>query len=536
MDKEKLIHQLEEKIKELEFQNQILREKQENRLKKTKARLQAITENVPGVVFQFYARNDGELGVYYTSPKLYEMFGLKFVKHSPQFLQEFITNIHEDDRQSWILSVQDVVQKKIPWKWKGRYVKPSGKIMWFEGLSVPTIREDEIVFDGIFLDITKKKEQETQRLEITRQQEELKKLDSLKRMAGAIAHRFNNAMMAVQGNLEILSINLPKDSAELKMVTNATHAAKGASRVGSMMLSYVGQSPLNLRLVAFADLVREGVMSLKDTLHCSIDQQQIKEVIFNVLSNAVESLPQGSGTVKITFGSDYFKTNVFPIIFRDDELKDGMYNYCQIHDNGHGISAVDLLRIFEPFYTTKFMGRGLGLALAAGIIKSHHGAFTVESSQEYGTTVRVLLPAISPVSQQVETLLKAAKDENKCLSSDILFVDDEFLVLMVGQMILEELGFTVHTATNGQEAVDLVSKQDIQFCAVVMDISMPEMNGIEAMKAIREVTTTFPVLLCSGYSEGDLSIKNNPGNEPDGFVAKPFDLIDMRKSLEKVLV
>ncbi len=183
MREKKSTAQLREKINHLELKNQELEElmlKQFKEFEKSKnmfleqatertfhlieqqKRLQAITENIPGVVFQFYANNSGEAGVHYTSPKLFEIFGLEFIDDSPLFLQEFVKNIHEEDRQSWMESVQNVVEKQIPWRWKGRYVKPSGEIIWFEGASIPTVRKDEIIFDGIFIDITEKIEQEAE--------------------------------------------------------------------------------------------------------------------------------------------------------------------------------------------------------------------------------------------------------------------------------------------------------------------------------------------------------------------------------------
>lgn len=248
----------------------------------------------------------------------------------------------------------------------------------------------------------------SQQKKILLKNEQLKHLESLKTMAGAIAHRFNNAMMAVQGNLDLMTLTLPDDSEEYQMVSNAAQAAKGASQIGSMMLSYVGQQPLQLQELLFPDLAKESITALRNLfqpsislkftppdqpLYCSMDKQQIKEVIEGILTNAVESLDNGSGTIEITFGTDYFTTNSFPISFQHDNLKDGMYSFCQIKDTGHGIRPEDLSQIFEPFFTTRFVGRGLGLALTVGIMQTHHGAITVESTIGTGTTVRVLLPS-----------------------------------------------------------------------------------------------------------------------------------------------
>ncbi len=263
---------------------------------------------------------------------------------------------------------------------------------------------------GMIRDITEQKRQEEHKLETSRHEEQLNKLESLKTMAGAIAHRFNNTMMAVQGNLDLMLFTLSADSSEFKLASDAAQAARGASQVGSSMLSYVGQRPMTLQTLPLEDLVRESLTALKNSfqplisltfippdqpLYCSIDQQQMKEVIESILTNAAESMGDDPGTIEITFGTDYFAVDSFPVSFQNGKLKDGIYVFCQIKDSGHGISPENLSRIFEPFYSTKFVGRGLGLALTVGIMLSHHGVITFDSSPDKGTTVKVLLPSIS---------------------------------------------------------------------------------------------------------------------------------------------
>jgi len=549
---QKLEELVQRRTKELEEAKDRLEEQVLERtrsLKEQKERLQAITENVPGVVFQFYVNNKGEAGVHYTSPKMFEIFGLEFIDDPPLFLQAFVKNIYEEDRQSWYDSIYEVVEKQIPWKWTGRYIKPSGRTIWFEGQSIPSVHKDEIVFDGIFIDITEKKEQEAQRLETTRQQEQLKKLESLRTMAGAIAHRFNNAMMAVQGNLELMTFSLPKESAEYRMAMDAAQAASGASQIGTMMLSYVGQKKLHIQELSFGDFVRE--IANKRRLHlqssisiqctppdqdvfCPIDKQQMEEVIESILSNAVESLKDDSGTIEVTCGTDYFTTDSFPIAFRNETLKEGVYAYCQVVDNGQGISPENLSQIFEPFYTTRFVGRGLGLALTVGIMRLHHGAITVESTVGKGTTVRILLP-VSVETQPKRIAPERVETEGLELSGNILLADDEPILLIVCKMMLEKLGFTVYTAVDGKDAVDIFRKKEIDFCAVVLDILMPGMDGIEAMQEIRKIDSTMPVILISGYSQNDLPFHKNFQDTPDAFMEKPVQLSEMRKNLERVL-
>ncbi len=166
-------------------------------------------------------------------------------------------------------------------------------------------------------------------------------------------------------------------------------------------------------------------------------------------------------------------------------------------------------------------------------MQSHHGAITVKSIPDQGTTVRLLLPTVSSAQQVIPS--DNLQGEAIQLSGNILLADDEEMILDVGRKMLEILGFTVHTAMDGQEAVDKVCGNGIDFCAVVLDISMPEMDGIEAMKAIKKSNSTLPILLSSGYSEDDFTFKEGEGNKPDGFLSKPFELSDMRRHLEKIL-
>ncbi len=432
-----------------------------------------------------------------------------------------------------------------------RLVTCSGNTIWV--IDTTTIirndQEDITHYQGYLVDISEQKRQEQIVLESAMQQEQLKHFESLKTMAGAIAHRFNNAMMAVQGNLELMIETLSDDSDEYKMASDAAQAAKGASQVGSMMLSYVGQRPLQLREISLFDLVRECSPTIKDLscpsvslkvippaqeLYCSIDQQQIQEVLENILTNAVESLENSTGTIEISFGEEYYTTDSFPIAFQAKDTKDGVYAFFQIKDTGQGISPENLPRIFEPFYTTQFVGRGLGLALAVGVMRKHRGGVTITSTLTKGTTVRVLLPPISS-SQQTVPSSQGVQNENVELSGDILLVDDDEIILGIGKMTLEQLGFTVHTFINGKEAVDKVCKQDIDFCAAVMDISMPVMDGIEAMKIMRTIDPAMPILLISGYSENDFPLPKEQGDRPDCFMRKPFRLDDLRESLEKLL-
>lgn len=238
--------------------------------------------------------------------------------------------------------------------------------------------------------------------------EEICRLDSLKIMASAIAHRFNNAMFVVMGNLELLQSNLADEKEEKQLAARALAAARGAAEVGSMMLTYVGSSMPDLHKANLAEVARHTVNEMKnlpptvslklndapEPLFCKLDRQQIRDVIRTILINSIESLADSAGNINISLGRDIFQADSLPVLFRENIPDSGSYVFCKIEDNGCGISQDDIKRVFEPFFTTKFIGRGLELAMAAGIMNSHNGALTINSRVDKGTTVTILLPTL----------------------------------------------------------------------------------------------------------------------------------------------
>ncbi|MBU0680671.1 MAG: PAS domain S-box protein [Proteobacteria bacterium] len=295
-------------------------------------------------------------------------------------------------------------------------------------------------------DITEKTKQDLLLLQLRIQQEQVKRLESLKTMAGAIAHRFNNAMTAVLGNLEMMIENIPENVPENKMAAQAYQAAHGASTIGTMMLSYVGQRPLQLQPTDLAELAQECATEVTRQfknpytlkfipppapLYCSLDQQQIKEVISNILANAIEALPAQNGEIEISFSTADFDRASFPLAFQGDTPKKGRYTFCQIRDTGQGIDPENIPYIFEPFYTTKFVGRGLGLALSLGLIKTHHGAILVDSTPGAGTTVKILLPAMDHPPAISAAPASPTKVGEVKLSGDILVVDLTMMTLFL---------------------------------------------------------------------------------------------------------
>lgn len=432
-----------------------------------------------------------------------------------------------------------LLAKSGQWVW----VLDKGKVVEWDSKGKP------LRAIGTQLDITARRKQVTRDKEMIRQREHMRRIESLEVMAAAIAHRFNNAMTAVQGNLELMKMTLPDESAEKEMAIRALGAARGASRVGSMMLTYVGQGRPIFPAADLFILVQKTVVDMKSefpssiTLHftpaegpllCPMDQKQIREVVLTVLTNAIEAMEGIEGAIEITFGIESCQSSSFPLMFREDIPGASRYAFCQIKDSGSGIDPHEVDRIFEPFYTTKFVGRGLGLAMAAGIMRSHRGALTVTSDPGEGAAVKILLPVATALgNKQVQE--EKQEDDGMKYSGMVLFADDDNNVLDTGEKILEKCGFTVVTAVDGEDAVNKVFELGTSLKAVILDVSMPKKDGIEAMNEIRKKYENIPVLLVSGYSEKDLPLDNISVGQSYGFLQKPFQISDMKSSLWKIL-
>lgn len=320
--------------------------------------------------------------------------------------------VHPDEVGEITRALDDHLERRTPlYMTEHRLRHKSGKWVWVLDVGKVFQWDTEgkpLRALGVHLDISRQKEQEQLSLETSQLQEQAKRIESLKTMAGAIAHRFNNSMLVVLGNVEMLRRILPTESKEMNMATMASQAAKEATKVGSSMLTYVGQGEPRLQPENLVEVAREVLFAVQNTLPasvvmqlippfmpiiCRFDKGQIKEVLKNILTNALEALADSIGEIGITFGVQPYCSTIIPIQFREGLPDVSIYAFCQITDTGNGIASGDIERIFEPFFTTRFIGRGLGLALAAGIIRSHHGAILVQSVQDKGTTLRILLPA-----------------------------------------------------------------------------------------------------------------------------------------------
>ncbi len=388
---------------------------------------------------------------------------------------------------------------------------------------------------GVHTDITEQKRLEKERRELDARLHQMQRLESLGVLAGGIAHDFNNILMAILGHSELVLDEMPPGSEGWESVREIRQAALGAAELCNQMLAYSGKGRMEKLDFHLDQLVKEMVQMLRTSISrkCTLhlvnpavmpamhgDVAQIRQIILNLVVNASESMGDNDGSITVTTdvaecpADRPFEGYVVPI------AASGSYVFLDVSDTGCGMSDETVQRMFEPFYTTKFTGRGLGMSAVLGIVKAHGGALRVQSEPGCGTTIRILFPVSSP---------DGIERKPACCGPDwtgkgtVLVVDDEAAVLAVTCKMLGRLGFDVLTARDGQEAVELYRDQGAGIELVLMDLTMPRMSGEEAFAELRRMNPEVRVVLASGYDEKDIATRF-AGKGLAGGIQKPYTL------------
>jgi PAS domain S-box-containing protein len=379
---------------------------------------------------------------------------------------------------------------------------------------------------GVFVDITGRKRAEA-RLR------EAQKLESLGLLAGGVAHDFNNLLVGVIGNASLAQEMLPPDHAAAELLDGVIKTGQQAAHLTRQMLAYSGKGKflveaLNLSVLIpeMAGLVRTSV-SKKIALHLDLeedlppveaDRGQLQQVFMNLALNAAEAIGSHDGLITIKTGVQDVTEGYMRLHAEAAELRPGKYVYLEVRDTGCGMDDATRARIFDPFFSTKFTGRGLGLAAVAGILRSHKGAIMVASAPGKGSCFTVLFPAAARAAEERPAAASTAAVQG---SGVVLVVDDEKLVRDMVKKALERYGYTVLLADGGVAAIDLLKRHPGDIALVVLDLSMPRMSGEEALPELRKIRPEVKVLVSSGYSESE-TMTMFKGQRVSGFIQKPY--------------
>ncbi|MFP4353954.1 MAG: PAS domain-containing protein [Phycisphaerae bacterium] len=386
-----------------------------------------------------------------------------------------------------------------------------------------------------------------QRQELETQIQQAQKLESLGVLAGGIAHDFNNLLVGILGNADLALLELSPVSPVRQSVQEIEKAARRAAELCRQMLAYSGKGRFVVEPIDLSELVCEMGHMLEVSVsksavlkyNCSenlppvmADATQIRQVVMNLITNASEAIGDRSGVISITTGALDCSRQYLDETYLDEKLDEGLYVTLEVADTGCGMDIDTRERIFDPFFTTKFTGRGLGLAAVLGIVRGHEGAIKVYSEPGQGTTFKVLLPA-SP-AEQVEHESSSAHSKGWQGQGLVLVADDEPTVLAVTRRMLESMGFEVILASDGKQALDLFGQHHQQVVCVLLDLTMPNLDGKEAFRQLRQMDPHVPVVMASGYNEQEVS-QRFLGKGLAGFIQKPFNLLALSTVMQKVL-
>ncbi|MGA9478988.1 MAG: response regulator, partial [Desulfobacterales bacterium] len=469
----------------------------------------------------------------FPNPKTLEILGYENEEFQPLRYKEFI---HPEDRQLVFDTHRRrlIGEEDLPTTYSFRVINKHGAEFIVELNAVRILWEGSPATLNFMRDITEQKN-----LEASLQQAQ--KMEAIGTLAGGIAHDFNNLLLGIQGSNSLLMMDtdpyhprydhLKSIEECVKRATNLTRQLLGYARGGKYEVRPIDVNQI-IRTIAdmFGRTKKEIVINTEyqdDVWTVDADRTQIEQVLLNLLVNSSQAMPQG--------GSLFLKTqnaNLTKSLTGHHNVLPGRYVKISVKDTGCGMDESTRRRVFEPFFSTKQRGQGTGLGLASsyGIVRNHSGFITVDSIKDLGTTFTLFLPA----SQKQAVEDHPAPQQVFSGEGTVLLVDDEDMMLVVGQKMLDKLGYRVLTANSGQKAIDVFNRHRGQVKLVILDMIMPGLSGSDTFDRLKEIDPSVKVLLSSGYSiEGQA--RQILDRDCNGFIQKPFDLQAFSEKMRCIL-
>lgn len=387
------------------------------------------------------------------------------------------------------------------------------------------------------------------------QSRHVQKLESIGVLAGGIAHDFNNLLHVVLGNADIALSRLPPRSPAREALEEVVRATVRAADLTRQMLAYSGKGAFVVRHLDLSLEVREMATLLRTAISkqaslvsdlapdlpaINADATQIRQIVMNLITNASDALGDAGGTITLRTGvvsPEGANDPGLGTAVEDNEVppsSETPFVYLEVGDNGAGMSPDTLSRIFDPFFSTKFSGRGLGLAAVMGIVRNHQGLIRIRTAPKEGTTFRVLFPAVTGGVREPEKLSADRSDWRG--SGTVLVVEDEEGVREVADRILQDFGFETLLAVDGRDALEQFERARSRVTAVLLDLSMPRMGGQEVFRRLRQTCPELPVIIMSGYTEESVAAQfSESGADLTAFLQKPFLAEDLIAVLRRVV-
>ncbi len=425
-----------------------------------------------------------------------------------------------------------------------------GKTKWML-ISGVKLSDNRLLFFSQDIDGRKRAEEEL--IEMERKLLQSQKLESLGVLTGGIAHDFNNLLAAIIGNIELAQENDISSSERELFLEKAMSASMKSASLVRQMLDYSGKGAFQLSEVNLSELVYSNIdmfrmtvpknINLKvdssgDDIFVKADVSQIQQVIMNLLINASEALDGKTGTVEITTGAQYCDKSVISKSLLPEKPEPQDMAFIRVRDDGIGMDAETVARIFDPFFSTKFLGRGLGMSVVHGVVRGHKGAAMIDSQPGSGTTISVYLPLLHQaihMSKADNNLtvgeISDAEDSLRTRKFSVLVVDDEQIVLDLVLAQLQHLNCETFSAMNGKDALKVFGNNP-GIDLVILDMVMPEMGGVEAFERLKELKPEVNIVLCSGYNEEKFKDEFKSEFKPLAFITKPYRYSTLKDLIE----
>ena len=504
-------------------------------LAESERRLSTLMANLPGMAYR--CLNDEFWTMKFVSNGCFDLTGFP----PDHLLENHRTNyaelIHPDDRQMVWDKIQSSLERRSQFNLTYRIHCADGKEKWVLeiGQGVFSDTGDLLAIEGFITDITERIKAEEERAKLEDQNRQLQKAESLGCMAGAIAHRFNNLLGAVLGNLEIAMGDLPAGADAIKNLIEAIQAARKAAEVSGLMLTYLGQTRTKADALDLSETCRRSLPMLRAALPKDVvlkadlpshgpiilaNPNQVQQLLTNICTNAWEAVGSNRGaiqlTVKVVPPAEIPATNRFPLDWQPQDMD---YACLEVADSGSGIAGKDIEKLFDPFFSSKFTGRGLGLPVVLGVLRAYRGAVAVESKPGRGSVFRAYFPvSTEEVSLQSENPAKALQIKK---DGTVLLVEDNDALRRLTDTVLKDLGFNVLATSDGTEAIEVFRQHQAEICFVLCDLTMPLMDGWETITSLRKLSPDIPVILTSGFNEAQVMAGDHP-TLPDAFLSKPY--------------
>jgi PAS domain S-box-containing protein len=505
------------------------------KLRESEERFRNLSENIPDII----ATIDMEGRIAYTNPAVEKILGYQCEEMVGRYVVDFAKEELRDVYHRLMKRVRD--GKETVKNFQGNLLHKDGTERLFDINCAPNLDSEENI-TGLVANLKDITEQHL----LEAQLHHASKMEAIGTLTGGISHDFNNILQALNGYTQLLFINKEKTDRDWHYLVNIEEMIERATNLTRQLLLFSRKADIKPEPLDFNNEIRKCFDILSQTITKMItikldlaadlgiingDATQMGQIIMNLILNSRDAMPEG-GTVTITSDNEEVRED---LIFDDVKIESGKYVKISVSDTGMGMTREVKNRIFEPFFTTKDgKGTGLGLPVVYGIVKNHNGVITCHSELGRGSTFTVYLPRID-AHEKIASKTKAISSEQRLAGKETIFiVDDEEMLLETGKAFLDQYGYKILTARNGEEAVEIFAHRKEDIDLVLLDLIMPGMGGHKCLEGLLQIDPSIPVVITSGYTAG-IDAQEIIKRGAAGFINKPYKLQTLIMEIRRIL-